>query len=1653
MTKYGSQIRQTGLAVSLAALAAGTTARADYSSTVLSFNPAAYWRLNETTTVPIADQAINGGSAGTTLNCFYRGTAGSTYTHPTTPGALSGSADGAVTLSGNTPGGVAASGYLSVPYSPSLNTSVFTAEAWLNPTDIDGTLAVPLHCAFACGDFAAPRAGWLIYQSGEGWNLRMYNRNSTTTSLSISGGGPPTPGTWYHVAVAFDGTTARLYINGAEVASGNPAAGPMPTGYVPGSAGNLTVGTRSDGFYGWNGQADEVACYTNALSASVIAAHYSAATTNGAGYATQILANNPVAYYRLNEPTYTPPDPSTLPIAVNTGTTGADANGTYQPGTATLAVGPPYAGLGAGNHAGLFSGIAGNIDCGNPVGLNISGSITIMTWIKVKAWDKSWQSIVTKGDGSWRLHRNSSGSDTSFIGFGTSGLGNVDLAGTRAVNDGLWHQVVAVYDGSAKYIYIDGTLDAQVATTGSIAQNTYAVLIGANAQVAGREFNGIIDEVAILTNALSAAQVLQVYNAATVPPVITQQPQAPTGTVYEGSSVSLQVAAVGNLPLAYQWTKNTTNLVGKTAPSLALTNVRTNDSGNYAVVVTNAFGSVTSSIVALSVQAGPPIIFQQPQSLTRYEGGWATFSVVVGGSVPLSFQWNHGSTPISGATQTSLTLSNLQTADAGNYVCTLTNPYGSTNTTAATLTLLPVTNYAAVVMAGNPVAYFRLDETSGTTARDNAGGHDGTASGGVTVGVNGPQPAAFPGLESTNKAREFDGVNATIGLPPLYTSNNNMTITCWIKPNGPQISSAGLVMCRMPAWVGGFNYGDSSAGDLRYTWDGNQYTWSSGLVPVDGQWNFVALVIEPGQATIYLDGHDGLGLRSAVHVSGHTAKPFDGTTYLGQDPGYGRWFKGTMDEVAIYNRALSPTEIQNLGQTAVLGPTPPTFVQLPQDRTTYTGGKSMFSAQLNGATPFAYQWLHAGTNLPGATLSSLTLSNVSPATAGSYVLRVTNPLGVTNSPAATLTVVTPVAGTYPALAIAVPPVGYWRLNEPTDSQVTFDWFGTSDATVQAGITMGMDGVRPPDNRGFEPGNLAAQFDGYTAASVVIPPQNVTLNHATFACWVKRNGDQATRTGILIQRSVDSGVKCTGLGFYDSPNANQLSYSWNDDYASYHWNPGFTVPDQEWTFVAVSVTPTNATLYMGTSNGLVSAVNTITHAVHDFSGVAIDLGRDNYQAARVFNGTLDEVTFHAQALSPDQIANLFAAGRYAPTDLPVISQEPASREVLVGEKAVFSLTASGGVPWTYQWRFSGTAIAGATNATYAISSAYYTDAGNYQAVVKNAGGSVTSAVATLTVRPPPSYANLTNDLVLHLRFDGNYLDTSGRANDGTPVGTLPGPTFVAGKIGSNAVHVDSEVDTTDPNNLVCTNANYVTLNSPADLQFGAETNFSVAYWVKMPAGEIYTEYPVLCDSIGGTYSAGCYFGTDWNSGGEGGGAAWWVSNPGKHVASSTVPGGPFLINDGNWHHIAVSFDRMGLAVTYLDGVPINSISVVGSGDFDQPTQPWNIGQDATGTYPWSGVAGSKAEAVIDDIGIWRRALTAYEALGIYNAAQSGLSFDVQAPVKLYLNKVGGNIDLSWQAGTLLQSTTVNGPYSSVSGATAPFYRTSPTNSAMFYRVRN
>ncbi len=154
------------------------------------------------------------------------------------------------------------------------------------------------------------------------------------------------------------------------------------------------------------------------------------------------------------------------------------------------------------------------------------------------------------------------------------------------------------------------------------------------------------------------------------PAAITAQPQSLTVT--NGSLASFSVSISGASPLVCQWRKNQVNLVdggnlsGSATTNLILSIVTTNDAGSYTVIISNAFGSVTSSVATLAV-VFPPAISSQPQSLTVTNGTPAGFSVAVSGTAPLIYQWQKNQAnltddgDISGSVTTNLILSTTTT--------------------------------------------------------------------------------------------------------------------------------------------------------------------------------------------------------------------------------------------------------------------------------------------------------------------------------------------------------------------------------------------------------------------------------------------------------------------------------------------------------------------------------------------------------------------------------------------------------------------------------------------------------------------------------------------------------------------------------------------------------------------------------------------------------------------------------------------------------------------------------------------------------------------------------------------------------------------------------------------------------------------------------
>jgi sugar lactone lactonase YvrE len=156
------------------------------------------------------------------------------------------------------------------------------------------------------------------------------------------------------------------------------------------------------------------------------------------------------------------------------------------------------------------------VEIGGTGDLNFTNAMTVEAWFKVDRFDKQWQTIASKGDNSWRLSRSQNGNNLEFFATRVGGA-NFGVGGSRNVNDGKWHHVAGVFNGTSIQLYVDGVLDGQ--TTGAsiaIQSSTFKAAIGHNTQQLDRKWAGNIDEVRIWGVARTADEIVDnMYNSLT----------------------------------------------------------------------------------------------------------------------------------------------------------------------------------------------------------------------------------------------------------------------------------------------------------------------------------------------------------------------------------------------------------------------------------------------------------------------------------------------------------------------------------------------------------------------------------------------------------------------------------------------------------------------------------------------------------------------------------------------------------------------------------------------------------------------------------------------------------------------------------------------------------------------------------------------------------------------------------------------------------------------------------------------------------------------------------------------------------------------------------------------------------------------------------
>jgi hypothetical protein len=341
-------------------------------------------------------------------------------------------------------------------------------------------------------------------------------------------------------------------------------------------------------------------------------------------------------------------------------------------------------------------------------------------------------------------------------------------------------------------------------------------------------------------------------------------------------------------------------------------------------IYTNALSAATVNAHYAMFTYGtntPPVVLSPPSSITIFSGAAlnsATFSVNAEGTLPLSYQWKSNNVVISGATNTSLSLSNLTLSSSATYSVLVSNPVGSTNVAAA-LAIIAPSGYPAAVIADDPVAYWRLGEASGPTALDSWGTNDGTYFGSEVFGQEGSDfGAANTSVDFAGNGSSLVKVPFNAGFNGGLDPNGSWTVEAWVNPDLDAATEGGdfavpIASVDLTQDRSGYFFLEQSDGwQLRLGnasgylpgWDGT--AGSVGGVPNANAWYHLVGEYDggAGMGYIYING-----VRvKAASVSG-LQNNGEATFNIG-DRGDGAPFTGRIDEVAVYSGILSSNRVQ-----------------------------------------------------------------------------------------------------------------------------------------------------------------------------------------------------------------------------------------------------------------------------------------------------------------------------------------------------------------------------------------------------------------------------------------------------------------------------------------------------------------------------------------------------------------------------------------------------------------------------------------------------------------------------------------------------------------------------------------------------------------------
>ncbi len=435
-------------------------------------------------------------------------------------------------------------------------------------------------------------------------------------------------------------------------------------------------------------------------------------------------------------------------------------------------------------------------------------------------------------------------------------------------------------------------------------------------------------------------------------------------------------------------------------------------------------------------------------------------------------------------------------------------------------------------------------------------------------------------------------------------------------------------------------------------------------------------------------------------------------------------------------------------------------------------------------------------------------------------------------------------------------------------------------------------------------------------------------------------------------------------------------------------------------------------------------------------------------------------------------SLGAATSSPPATLTVVAPTvtPTPQVLFAGVTAQFNVSVAGGLSPTYRWRKNGSnlsdggRISGSTSAQLQVGNLQSSDAASYDVVLTIGSLSVTSSVATLTVLPasgettyetallaagPAAYYRLdetgdpsTNSLMAY--------DNAGAFNGTYGTNVQNGFAGVAGPRASDGFPGFAATNTAasfNPYNPITLNLDPYCRIPVAPWNLNVDTATMLA-WVK-PADQQASLAAVLFSGNNSAVAAGIQYYWQLNSttSARDVGYVW------EDITSSSYFFDTQLCPPINqWSMVAaVVTPRAGIVYVFnTNGV--NSATNDGTTTFP-PFNPFTnqvmafATSEFIGTDPGDPSGARNFFGAIDEVAVFKQALSQDQLQTIFNGA---LGMAPPQPVTLQIALLAGEVQLTWPRGTLLEATTVNGPWATNSLASSP-YTIPPTNSSKFYRV--